>query len=363
MKRPVIAAAVVVGVLLLCFGGTASALLLGLSDEDENSFALAGNGCGNQQTVDPNGKLPTVDGIDADQMRNAAIIISVAQQMDVPPRGWVIGVATAMQESWLRNLPYLGEGKNDHDSIGLFQQRPSTGWGRPEQLLDPAYAARKFFEKLLKVPGWQKRSLTDVAQAVQVSAYPDAYAKHEPRAAQIVNALTGGGAHAVGSQTRLHCTSPGEVSAAGWTVPVMGATVGSGFRTSDRPTHQGVDLIVGRGTEIYAAAAGEVLVSTCQATNGCASDGGVNVKGCGWYVDILHAGDVITRYCHMGKQPEVRVGDTVTAGQLIGYVGSTGHSSGPHLHFEVHTGGDGHSTGAVDPVPFMTSVGAPLGKR
>jgi murein DD-endopeptidase MepM/ murein hydrolase activator NlpD len=362
MRRAALAVVLVSALLLLCVGGAASALLLGLEDDGDSPFTLAGNGCGLQQAIDPDGKLPELSKLDADQTRNAAIIISVAQQMGIPPRGWVIGVATALQESSLRNLPHLGP-KNDHDSIGLFQQRPSQGWGRPEQLLDPAYAAHKFFEKLKKVEGWEKMALTDAAQAVQQSAYPDAYAKHEPLAAEIVDALTGGGSRAVGSQTELRCVTSGEIAASGWTVPVRGAVVGSGFRTPQRPDHQGVDLIVDRDTEIYAAAAGEVLVSVCQATDGCNGDGGVRVRGCGWYVDIRHAGNVITRYCHMGYEPEVRAGQMVTAGQLIGYVGSTGHSSGPHLHFEVHLNGDGHRTGAVNPVPFMADMGAPLGSQ
>jgi murein DD-endopeptidase MepM/ murein hydrolase activator NlpD len=361
MRRAALAVALLSALTLLCFGGAASALLLGLKDDDD-SLTLASNGCGMQQSVNPDDKLPELDNLDADQMRNAATIINVAQQMGVPPRGWVIGVATALQESWLRNLPNLGA-RNDHDSVGLFQQRPSMGWGRPDQLMDPVYAARKFFQKLVKVKGWEKMALTDAAQAVQGSAYPDAYANQEPLASRIVDALTGGGARAVGSQTKLRCASPGEIAASGWTVPVQGSQVGSGFRTPQRRDHQGVDLIVGRGTPIYAAAAGEVLVSTCQATNHCRGDGGVNVLGCGWYVDILHAGNVITRYCHMGEPPMVHVGEMVAAGQQIGKVGSTGHSSGPHLHFEVHLNGDGHRTGAVNPVPFMADMGAPLGSQ
>jgi murein DD-endopeptidase MepM/ murein hydrolase activator NlpD len=361
VRRGALAVAIVAALVLLCCGGAASALLFGL-DDDDNAFTLAGNGCGVKETVDPDAKLPKLSDLDDGQMRNAAVIIQVAQQMKVPPRGWVIGIATAMQESWLRNLPNLGP-NNDHDSIGLFQQRPSQGWGTPTQLLDPAYTSRKFFEKLLKVKGWEQMALTDAAQAVQRSAYPDAYAKHEPLASQVVDTLTGGGARAAGSQVSLRCANSGEIAASGWTVPVKGAFVGSGFRTPDRPDHQGVDLIVSRDTPIFAAAAGEVLVSMCQATNRCRGDGGVNVLGCGWYVDILHAGNVITRYCHMGHQPLVHVGQTVAAGEQIGYVGSTGHSSGPHLHFEVHLNGDGHKTGAVDPVPFMSDVGAPLGSQ
>ena len=82
--------------------------------------------------------------------------------------------------------------------------------------------------------------------------------------------------------------------------------------------------------------------------------------GCGWYVDILHAGNVITRYCHMVSRPIVRVGQYVGAGEVIGLSGSSGNSSGPHLHFEVHLNGDSSNAGAVDPVPFMNQVGAPL---
>src|SRR5205807_7274282 len=114
----------------------------------------------------------------------AATIVSVGAQMDVPVRGRVIGVATAIQESSLSN-PTGG----DQDSIGLFQQRPSQGWGAPEQLHDPVYASQKFFAKLLTIPNWQDMPLTDAAQAVQRSAYPDAYAKWEPDAIMLVNAV------------------------------------------------------------------------------------------------------------------------------------------------------------------------------
>src|SRR5512141_2521483 len=114
----------------------------------------------------------------------AATIVSVGAQMGVPVGGWIIGVATAIQESSLRN-PAGG----DRASVGLFQQRPSQGWGTPEQLHDPVYASQKFFAKLLTIPDWQNLPLTDAAQAVQRSAYPDAYAQWEPDATQIVSAV------------------------------------------------------------------------------------------------------------------------------------------------------------------------------
>ena len=140
-----------------------------------------------------------VAGLDQVQMNNALTIVRTGQAMGLPERAYVIAVATAMQESQLRNLAstripesyqYNAEGEgSDHDSVGLFQQRPSAGWGAVSQLMDPAYAATAFYQALLRVPGWESMELTWAAQRVQVSAYPYAYAKHEPRAQQVVDAL------------------------------------------------------------------------------------------------------------------------------------------------------------------------------
>ncbi|BBH67103.1 lipoprotein [Actinoplanes sp. OR16] len=126
----------------------------------------------------------------AEQVGHAATIVTVGAEMNVPKYGWVVAVATAMQESSLRNLGDLGDA-NDHDSLGLFQQRPSMGWGTPAQLTDPRYAARKFYERLVEVDGWQELPLTVAAQRVQRSATPDAYAKWQTEAEQIVDAVTG----------------------------------------------------------------------------------------------------------------------------------------------------------------------------
>jgi murein DD-endopeptidase MepM/ murein hydrolase activator NlpD len=208
-------------------------------------------------------------GLDDEQASNAQIIITVGQQMGVPPRGWVIAIATALQESALRNLPHLGA-DNDHDSLGLFQQRPSQGWGTPEQISDPVYASTVFYERLLQVGRWQELPLTQAAQQVQRSAFPDAYARHEPQATRIVAAYSG-----------VDC---GHISAAGWTRPVPGQ-ITSGFRTAARPTHYGIDFTDGRGTVIRAAAAGTIILVTCQASLGgapysCDVDGTPEVSGC-----------------------------------------------------------------------------------
>jgi murein DD-endopeptidase MepM/ murein hydrolase activator NlpD len=352
--------------LLCCGGGTAAFFLDGLNGS-KNADTLDAD-CGKQGLmVDPNGNHDRIGSLGDAQMHNAAIIIAVGQRMNVPPRGWVIAIATALQESVLTNLGDLGAA-NDHDSLGLFQQRPSQGWGTVKEVTNPEYAAGKFYSKLLAVPGWDKIPLTDAAQRVQLSAYPDAYAKHEELAATIVNKLADGAARAVGSLTSLRCVNPGEISASGWTVPVR-AEIVSGFRTADRPNHNGVDLAVPKGTVVHAASAGVVITAKCNAKspNGgpwsCDIDGSSAVQGCGWYVEILHAGNVITRYCHMVSRPDVVVGQTVAAGQPIGHSGSSGNSSGPHVHFEVHLNGDASSNGAVSPIPFMQQVGAPLGTQ
>ncbi|UQU66792.1 hypothetical protein COUCH_11210 [Couchioplanes caeruleus] len=123
---------------------------------------------------------------DTDQLNIALTIIQVGVTKGVGSWGQTIALAVAMQESGLRNLPYLGA-DNDHDSIGVFQQRPSQGWGTPEQLADPAYQAGKFYDKLKTIAGWQTMPLTEAAQAVQLSAYPDAYAKWTTNAVALVD--------------------------------------------------------------------------------------------------------------------------------------------------------------------------------
>ena len=118
------------------------------------------------------------------QADNVEAIAAVARERDLHPRAIVIALATAQQESRLRNLDY-----GDRDSLGLFQQRPSQGWGTPAQVQDPAYAAGEFYERLVDVPRWRTRRLTDVAQAVQRSGFPELYQQWEPMARALARAL------------------------------------------------------------------------------------------------------------------------------------------------------------------------------
>ncbi|MEV0445822.1 C40 family peptidase [Streptomyces spectabilis] len=132
------------------------------------------------------GKDVKIEGLDLpdEQVPNAQTIVATGLSMDVPKRGQIVALATAMQESRLRNL-----GSGDRDSLGLFQQRPSMGWGTAQQIRDPVYASERFYKALLKVRGWQQMTVTQAAQAVQASGFPDAYAQWEPLATALQKAI------------------------------------------------------------------------------------------------------------------------------------------------------------------------------
>jgi murein DD-endopeptidase MepM/ murein hydrolase activator NlpD len=365
--------------------------------EPKAGITPAGFSCGNPITIQQiSANVPKVSGYTQAQVANAAAIIKVGQDKKMPPRAWVIAVATSMQESGLDNkasvstrwktvarisqaMPHQGAG-SDHDSVGLFQQRADEGeaatrgekaWGPTKDLMVPATAAGKFYDALKKVDGWQSLPLTRAAQRVQKSAYPNAYAKWENDASALVNRLSGNAANtAITATTVGACAKPDQVTSSGWVRPVS-APLGDGFHARGGE-HMGIDLIANRGATIKAAAAGTVVHVECDRTErgyDCSHDGssGDWPGGCGWYVDIKNPGDVITRYCHMLRRPLVQEGDKVAAGQPIGVVGSTGHSSGPHLHFEVHQchGAPVNkcrgSAYATDPVAYMKQHGAPLG--
>ncbi|XXG06895.1 M23 family metallopeptidase [Micromonospora sp. SH-82] len=327
--------------------------------------------------------VPAFDQWTSTQIGHATVIASVGRQREVPPRGYVIALATAMQESTLRNLanstvpeslslPHDGTG-TDHDSVGLFQQRP--GWGSVRERMTPSYAAGKFYEALVRVDGWERMRLTDAAQAVQRSAYPEEYQKWEDDAERLAAHVLGlSSIEEVGGGAPLAPCGTGElgpvpVGPGGWVQPVK-AFVGSPFGPRNGRLHAGVDMSTSnvRGDPVRAASAGVVEQVTCDWYTTCDRDGHTRSRGCGWYLDIRHAGDVVTRYCHLIRRPEVSVGQRVAAGTVIGFVGNSGGSSGPHLHFEVHVNVpkgpyNANSSNAIDPVPWMRERGAPLGAR
>lgn len=146
-------------------------------------------------------EVKPVAGLDRVQMNNATRIVETARSMGLGRDAQIIAVATAMQESTLYNrastvlpesytYPHEGDG-SDYDSVGLFQQRTSTGWGAVKDLMKPEYATQQFLKALIQVPDWQDLPLTVAAQTVQGSAFPDHYAKHEGNATAVVDAING----------------------------------------------------------------------------------------------------------------------------------------------------------------------------
>ncbi len=174
-------------------------------------FALAG--CGGSPAALPPAPACTtsVAGsadvvLDPEQAANAATIAAVGKRLGFADHAVTVAIATAMQESKLRNLTY-----GDRDSLGLFQQRPSQGWGRPDQIAVPAYAATAFFTRLKGVKGWQDLPVTVAAQAVQRSAYPEAYGAQEGAARALAQATTG---EVPAALACAHLTGPGPLRTA-----------------------------------------------------------------------------------------------------------------------------------------------------
>ncbi len=124
--------------------------------------------------------------LDLNQSHYAGIIVGTAVKRELPARAGSIAMATAYQESGIRNLDY-----GDRDSLGLFQQRPSQGWGTPEEITDPYYSTNAFYDSLVQVDGWETGDINTVAQTVQRSGHPEAYRKHESNARVVASVLTG----------------------------------------------------------------------------------------------------------------------------------------------------------------------------
>jgi murein DD-endopeptidase len=328
---------------------------------------------------------PTVDTLDAEQTGNARTIVQIAASLSASHgvdagaarRAAVIGIMTAMQESTLRNLNY-----GDRDSLGLFQQR--AGWASAAERRTPSASATMFYvgghagqRGLFAVPGWQSMPLWAAAQAVQVSAFPTAYAKWETTAQAVVAALLGRATGKVADvaapppQPAPTLKLPDTVCAAapvsadsgpgpgvarapslrGWVLPLPAGsytpTSPFGWRVHpilhDWRLHTGEDLGAALGTPVYAVAPGRVVAA------------GPN-DGYGNQVVVDHGGGVQSAYNHLSVIV-VPVGAHVRAGEVVGRVGSTGLSTAPHLHFEIRLGGR-----PVDPVPYLRARGVALGQ-
>ncbi|WP_025155407.1 M23 family metallopeptidase [Leifsonia aquatica] len=324
----------------------------------------------------------TADGVSVTlekrQLTHAATIITTGAGIPgVGQAGVRVALIAALTESRLRMLantgtypesgsfPNDGNG-SDHDSLGLFQMRPASGWGTVAELMDPTYQARAFFggkdgpnypspRGLLDIPGWQQLDPGSAAQAVEVSAFPDRYRNWQPVADAILAALikpaptsgTGtGGPGPVPETSRIVFPLP----AGSYT-----STDSFGWRTDpftgEHTFHSGSDLAAPAGTPISAIADGRVTVAEY-------------TGGWGGLIVIEHTVDgvrVASYYAHMWQDGIfVTNGETVTAGQHIGDVGSSGRSTGPHLHVEIRPGGQGQPP--VNAVDWLTAHGAKPGE-
>jgi hypothetical protein len=185
-----------------------------------------------------------------EQTANAALISVISTKRGLPPRAATIALATAIQESKLRNLTY-----GDRDSLGLFQQRPSQGWGTQEQILDPAYSTNTFYDALVKVRDYETRPITEVAQQVQRSGYPEAYADHEHEGRILASALTGHSPAGVGCRLK-----PVERAADGTAVAAdLEAQLGT------KPAQDGAQITLQGANAEQAWAAGHWAVARAEA--------------------------------------------------------------------------------------------------
>jgi cell wall-associated NlpC family hydrolase len=193
VRRPLVAVAVVAGAVVVSF---VLVLLVAIAADQD---ARADDGLSGVVCAPPGAPGAAVAGFAGRQLTNAGMVVAVGKELGLPPRAWVVATATAMAESRLQvlantsvaeslTLPHDGVG-TDHDSVGLFQQRAS--WGSVAQRMDPRNSARLFYARLRAVPGWEVMPLTLAAQRVQVSAFPDAYARWEQPANAVVGSVAG----------------------------------------------------------------------------------------------------------------------------------------------------------------------------
>lgn len=284
------------------------------------------------------------------QLARAATILTVAGRIkSVGVRGARIALIAALTESDLRmlanpadprSLDYPNDGiGRDHDSLGLFQMRPASGWGTVGQLMDPTYQAEAFFggptgpntgspAGLLDIPDWTELTDGQAAQAVEVSAYAGRYTDTGPVAEQIIDALT---ARTPATDT----TTVPESTAVVFPLPSGTWTLTARFGPRIDPItgrpgfHHGTDLAAAAGTPIRSATDGRVVTAGLVAGTGTIT-----------VLTTIDGRPTAITYLHMTKEGiDVHRGETVTAGEVIGAVGSTGHSTGPHLHFQVQPGG------------------------
>jgi murein DD-endopeptidase MepM/ murein hydrolase activator NlpD len=302
---------------------------------------------------------PATDGeLDAEQRTVAAQIVAAVRAFPPTadkPHAAVIALATARQESSIRNLDY-----GDRDSLGVFQQRPSQGWGTPAQVMDVAHATTSFLEHLVRIPGWESRPVTDVAADVQRPAeeYRGLYEQWVPLATRLTDQLWSRATVSLvtSSMAATGCDTAVLVSAGQVVYPVPTPFIGTDAHNwGDTGSHwsnwhTGTDFSVPCGTPVLAATSGNIEIDPSQAWAGP-----LLVKV------VTGPSSVATWYAHM-QELEVNEGQTVRAGQQLGEVGALGNASGCHLHFEVHLhNGTIYGPDNVNPSQWLAQHASPAG--
>ncbi len=184
---------------------------------------------------DPEGCTTVVEGVtvflDTEQAENAALIAGIGVHRGLPARAVSIALATAYQESKIVNIEH-----GDRDSLGLFQQRPSQGWGTEAEILDPVHATNAFYDALVKIDGYETMRITEAAQKVQRSAFPEAYEDHAEDGRALASALTGWSAHAFTCVVRHQDTTTDDLRSATVREELAGVFGLAGTSTGPRST-------------------------------------------------------------------------------------------------------------------------------
>lgn len=272
---------------------------------------------------------------DAEQMRNAATIASVGSGMGMTARDLMIGIMTSIAESGLRNVNY-----GDRDSVGLFQQRTSQGWGTIEQIMNPQYAARKFFEGLKGIDGRAGMPPWLAAQAVQRSAFSDGsnYQKWWAAAQGIFkNGLKAAQAgSAAGSAAGGSGYAPGS---GGRHRPISGPVTNGLHGGNSAGNPPAVDMAGPTGRPVYAVSDGVITesrdIAGPRSTDSYRGDGPYGSFG--RMIQLRTNTGAHVLYAHLSRR-SVGAGQQVKGGARIGFSGNTGNSSGPHLHFGATNG-------------------------
>ena len=293
--------------------------------------------------------------LDAEQMEVATQIVGAVRAFPATankPHAAVIALATARQESGIRNLDY-----GDRDSLGAFQQRPSQGWGTPEQVMNVPHATTSFLQRLALIPEWETRRVTDVAADVQRPAeeYRGLYEQWVPLGTRLTELLWPESAMSLTpSSTVCESTDPSVTGQVVYPVPPIFIGTDShnwgGSGTNWASWHTGTDFSVPCGTAVLAATAGTVEIDRSQSWAGT------------WLVKVVTGADsVATWYAHM-ERLDVTAGQTVGAGDPLGDSGARGNVTGCHLHFEVHTrNGTIYGADNVDPSAWLAQHASTAG--